>query len=527
MEKFLPIGVQNFAEMIKSNFVYVDKTQYIYEMVRIPQAFYFLSRPQRFGKSLLVSTLKALFEGKRELFNDLWIDRTEWQWQKHPVILIDFSGITLNSPKSLGLGIHKRLTQIAETYQIDFHEDYLKEGFKEIILNLYEKYQTKVVILVDEYDKPLIEHLGFGANRLEIAKENRDLLKQFFGILKDADVSEVLRFIFLTGISKFSKVSIFSDLNNLDDLTMQEEFCSILGYTQDELNVYFERFIDKLAEQQKISKPETLKKIERWYNGYRFTEQDIKVYNPFSVLKLLKYNKFQNYWFETATPSFLLNLIKEKQYPISEIETLELDVNSFSVYDLEYLELEPLLFQTGYITIEDVKDNFYKLRYPNQEVKISFSSYLYNQFVNISRSSIKKQYARLNQHLQAEQIEKFIDTTNAILSSIPYQHIYDQDEHYYHTVFYLMLSAGGVPVQTEVLSSHGRIDMEVHFCDKVYVIELKCDQAAEKAIEQIKTKKYHEKHLHSDKKLFLLGINFDTQERRITDWKMEFHADCL
>jgi len=424
-------------------------------------------------------------------------------------------------PSILTKGILTTLKTIAENNDIKIDGELLKESFKELIIGLNEKYSEKVVILVDEYDRPLISHLGMGKEKLKIAIENRTILKEFFGTIKGSSVSAALRFVFFTGISKFSKVSIFSDLNNLDDLTMQDEFCSILGYTQDELNVYFERYIQKLAQQQKLSILETHEKIEQWYNGYRFTEKDSKIYNPFSVLKLLKYNKFQNYWFETATPTFLANLIKEKQYPIPDIETLELDSNSFSVYDLERLELEPLLFQTGYITIKDVKDNFYKLGYPNQEVKISFTSYLYNQLVIISRASIKAQYAHLNQYLQSEQIELFIETANAILSSIPYPHIDDQDEHYYHTVFYLMLSASGVLVPTEVLTSYGRIDMEVYFDDKVYVIELKCNQTAEKAIEQIKAKKYHEKHVHSDKKIVLMGINFDTHERRITDWKIE------
>ncbi|MGP8322210.1 MAG: AAA family ATPase [Methanosarcinaceae archaeon] len=521
MEKFLPVGVQNFEEMIKGNFVYVDKTRYIYEMVRIPQAFYFLSRPRRFGKSLLVSTLKALFEGKKELFKGLWIEKADWQWKKHPVVLIDFSGITSDTPTGLKKGILTTLNTIGKENGLQIDGELLPESFKELILALNEKYQEKVVVLVDEYDRPLISHLGMGEKKLKIAIENRTILKDFFGTLKHGDVSAALRFVFLTGISKFSKVSIFSDLNNLDDISMQEPFCSILGYTGNELYLYFDRYIEKLTNHLKIDKSEIKLRIQQWYNGYRFSDRDDKVYNPYSVLKLFKHKKFQSYWFETATPSFLVNLIKEKQYQIPEIETLELDAMSFSVYDIGDLELEPLLFQTGYLTIKAYQDELYRLSYPNQEVKTSFLSYIYDQIVDLPDSSQKVQYKRLQYYLREEAIDKFIETVNAILSSIPYPHIQKQDEHYYHTVFYLMLSASGVLVHTEVLSARGQVDIEVHFEDKVYIIELKCNQAAEKAIAQIRSKRYHEKHLQDNRQIILMGINFSTEERRITDWKLE------
>jgi hypothetical protein len=230
---------------------------------------------------------------------------------------------------------------------------------------------------------------------------------------------------------------------------------------------------------------------------------------------------FQNYWFDTATPAFLVNLIKEKKYPIPDIENLQLTEMSFSTYDLDSLDLEPLLFQTGYITIHGFDGVRYQLGYPNQEVKNAFLSYLYKSFVEIARTTVKEQYTRLHEFLAQEKLEQFIETTNAILAAIPYEHIRDQDEHYYHTVLYLMLSASGVLVQTEPLTSIGRIDMEVHFPDKVYIVELKCNQSAELAIAQIKEKKYFEKHLHGGRKILLLGINFSTKERRIAEWRVE------
>jgi len=521
MQKYLPIGISNFEEMIRGNFVYIDKTEYIYEMVKIPQAFYFLSRPRRFGKSLLVSTLKSLFEGQRELFKDLWIDRSDWNWRKNSVIVFDFNQISSDTPKNLKLGLSNALDDFGQLHGITLKHELLKEKFKELVVGLRQKSGDKIVILVDEYDKPIIEHIGRGKERLTVAEANRDILEQFFGVLKGIDVTAALRLVFITGISKFSRVSIFSDLNNLDDLTMKDSYCSLLGYTDEELHQYFDIHIKYLENNLRANEQEIYNKIQEWYNGYRFSDMDTFVYNPFSVINLLSHNKFQNYWFETATPSFLLNLIKEKRYPIPNIENLKIKESHFTAYDIDYLKLEPLLFQTGYITIKGIEDNLYKLGYPNQEVKVSFLDYLYEQLIEVANPEIKERYILLNKYLEGEEIEPFISTVNSILSSIPYQHIYDQDEHYYHTAFYLMLSASGVLVHTEVLTSLGRIDMEVHFNDKIYIIELKCNQAAEKAIEQIKEKKYFEKHLASKRDIFLLGINFDTEQRRIDDWKLE------
>lgn len=521
MEKFLPISIQNFEEMITGNFVYVDKTKYIYKMVRIPQAFYFLSRPRRFGKSLTVSTLKFLFEGKRDLFKNLWIEKSDWKWAYHPVVAIDFNQISLDTPENLKLGLHSMLDDYADDFAISLEQQFLIEKLVELITKIGQKFDNNVVILVDEYDKPVVEHLGKGEDYLKIAKANRDILMQFFGVLKSSDVSAALRMAYITGVSKFSLANIYSGLNNLNDLTMQNAFSAILGFTEDELHLYFDDNIKNLANELKTQSTEIYRKIRDWYNGYCFATKDMKVCNPFSIINLFKFKEFKNYWAEKGTPGLLMNLIKEKKYPIPAIETLHLNEMSFSAYDLDSLKIEPLLFQTGYVTIKDEANYLFRLGYPNKEVKISFLEYLYDQIVEINTPSIKGQYTRLHQYLKQEHLGKFINIINIILSSIPYQHISDQDEHYYHTVFYLMLSASSAQVHTEVLTSLGRIDLEVFFKDKIYIIELKCNQPADKAIEQIKQKKYFEKHKNSGKKILLMGINFDTEQRRIVDWKIE------
>jgi hypothetical protein len=518
--KKLPVDVHDFENMITGDHVYVDKTQYLHKMAT-EGTYYFLSRPRRFGKTLLVSTLEHLFKGNKALFKGLWIENSDWDWTPHPAIRIDFSEIKATTPQALEKSLSATLGRFAEMESLHLKTNVLTNKFVELILGLHGKYGQKVVVLVDEYDKPLINHLGKGERALETAKQNREVLREFYGVLKGGNVGKALKFVFLTGISKFARVSIFSELNNLNDITMQEPYSALLGYTDEELERSFEPHIQQLSKRLNVSVEETLRDIRLWYNGYRFSDLDLKVYNPFSVTKLLKQCKFQNYWFETATPAFLMNLITERDYPIPAIETLELAQQDFSVYDLDDLELEPLLFQTGYVTIKDQQGELYRLGYPNQEVKNSFLNFLYNKLVRLPNKGLQAQYKKLNLHLRQERLDTFIEVANAILSAIPYDHIGRRDEHYYHTVFYLMLSASGVLVQTEPLNSMGRIDMEVYFPDKVYIVELKCNQSAEQAIAQIKAKRYFEKHLHSGRKILLLGIHFSTEERRITDWRVE------
>ncbi len=518
--KNLPISISNFEKLITGNNVYVDKTRYIHQMVS-KGMFYFLSRPRRFGKSLLVSTLKALFEGRKELFKDLWIEKADWDWQPHPVLQIDFNGISSNTPEILKQSLHDTLSLAGKIAQVSLESSLLRNRFKELIVGLFEKHQQKVVILVDEYDQPLISHLGKGEADLEIAKQNREVLREFYGVLKEGSVNEALKFVFITGISKFTRVSIFSELNNLDDISMQDPYSALLGYTEEELEQYFAPQTSQLSRHQKKPEAETRQQIQTWYNGYRFADIDLKVYNPYSVLHLFNQSKFQNYWFETGTPAFLVDLIKERQYSVPLMEALELSQRDFTVYDLDHLKLEPLLFQTGYLTIKGLAEGLYQLGYPNQEVKTAFLDYLFDRLIDLPDSTLKAQYKKLHLYLSQERGDLFIETANAILSAIPYPHVRKQGESYYHTIFYLMLSASGVLVHTEVLNIRGRVDMEVHFEDKIYIVELKCNQSAKKAIAQIKAKRYFEKYLQSNKKILLLGINFSTRQRRITDWRVE------
>jgi len=501
----------------------VDKTARIYKMATEGK-FYFFARPRRFGKSLLVSTLKELFDGRKELFKGLWIENSDWEWKPHPIVIVDFNGIDATNATILEKSLLLRLGDIAEQHEITLKYDILPYNFVRLIKELYEKYQRPIVVLIDEYDKPIVTHLGEGEAGLQIARENRAMLKKFFGVLKETEVSDRLRLIFITGISKFSRVGIFSDLNNLQDLSMHADYADLAGYTQTESESYFGDWIEEFARRRQTSAGEILQLLRAWYNGHRFTKLDLQVYNPFSLLNVFSEYDFKNFWFETATPSFLVNLIKVRNYPIPHLENLQVREATFSTYELENLQLEALLFQTGYITIHGYDGFLYQLGYPNQEVKNAFLSYLYNNLVKLADTTLKEQYIRLHQYLAEEDLTPFIETVNAILAAIPYLQISAQDEPYYHTVFYLMLSASGVLVHTEPLSSHGRVDVAVEFKDKVYVVELKCNQPAAAAIQQIRQKRYGEKYLQSGRKIFLLGINFDTQERAVTDWRLETFA---
>ena len=513
----LPIGKSSFERIREKNELYVDKTRFIFQLVSEGE-YYFMSRPRRFGKSLTVSTLKCLFQGRKELFEGLWIsEHGDWEWKEHPVIFIDFNGISHDTPENMNISLKRILEKSAESYNLISDAPLIKNQFKELILSLHQKTGMPVVILIDEYDKPLIDHLGKGEKALEIAKTNRDILKSFLGVIKDGEVASVLRFAFITGVSKFSRVSIFSELNNLEDITMLEEYADMLGYTQKEIETYFKGYIEAFSRKIGISETETNEKLVCYYNGYRFSKKDIRVYNPFSLMSAFKHKEFRNYWFETGTPTFLINLLKENHLYLPKIEDLKATEQIFSVYELERLQPEALLFQTGYITIKNVEGRLYAFDYPNQEVKISFLEFLFHSYTQGLQNSSR--FVLLAEYLQSEDLHSFIETMNSILASIPYTLETKRDEAYFHTIFYLMVCASGANAHSEVLTCDGRIDLVMEFPDKVFIIEFKCNQSADTALAQIKAKSYDRKYRRTNKKIVLMGINFDAEKHRISEWK--------
>ena len=358
----LPVGIHDFETIRTENYLYVDKTQLIYQMITQGRM-YFLSRPRRFGKSLLVSTLHAIFQGKKHLFKDLWMDQSDYTWEQYPVIWLDMSAVMSTSTELLQQTLGEQLDIIAEQYDVKLATSLSIFGRLNKLITQLSKTNQKVVVLIDEYDKPLIDQI----HRPEIAMGNREILKQFYGILKVQNAN--IRFILLTGVSKFSKVSVFSGLNNLRDISLSTDYATLLGYTEQELTYYFKPEINSLAQKEGLSHPALLDKIKHWYNGYRFSEEETSVYNPFSALLLFTEQKFSDYWFETGTPTFLVNLIQERQFDIANMENLEIGAASFSTYEIDELNVLPLLYQTGYLTIKsyDRSTRNYELGYPNRE----------------------------------------------------------------------------------------------------------------------------------------------------------------
>ena len=520
----LPIGIQSFQVIRQGGYVYVDKTEHVYRLVD-QGMFYFLARPRRFGKSLLVSTLRCLFEGKKDLFEGLWIaSHADWSWDEHPVILLDFNQITHDTPQNLALSLERELSHTAQQHQIDLAEPLLKGQFKELVLALHRKTNRPVVVLVDEYDKPIIDHLGRGEEALQIARANRDILKNFFGVLKGGDVAPVLRFVFITGVSRFSRVSIFSELNNLDDITLSDGYAGLLGYTQDELEHYFQAHIERFAEAWQASFKAIVARLREHYDGYRFSQNPLQVYNPFSTLKAFREKKFGNYWFETGTPTFLVNLLQERDYPLPQIETLQASETVFGTYDIGRLKPEALLFQTGYVTIKAVQGRLYTFGYPNQEVKSAFLETLFHTLTKGDRNGYDSLFLQLADYLRQEEFDTFFETIQAIFASIPYTLNAKKDEAYFHTLFYLMVSASGVEVQTEILTSRGRIDLVVEFPDKVFVIEFKCNQKPQVGLQQIQDQGYAERYRQSGKRVFLMGLEFSTAQRNLVAWQVQAPA---
>jgi hypothetical protein len=374
MRKPLPVGIQTFRDIIQGGFLYVDKTPWIYELIRYPKGVFFLSRPRRFGKSLLISTLAEIFQGQRELFRGLWLYDQLYDWTVHPIIRVDFSLRRVQSAEELKGVIADFLAAIARQYGIELPAGDYQKQFGDLIVQLATRNQ--VVILIDEYDKPLLDNI----NNPEEAYRIRETLKGFYTIIKGMDA--YIRFVLLTGVSKFSRVGVFSGLNNLEDLTMSPAFSAALGITEAELEATFAEHLAALAAAQGDSLPALRAQIRHWYDGYCFSATCQHVYNPFSLLLLFKQQRFANFWFESGTPSFLVKLIRTRAFDIGQLDNLIVGELAFSSYELERLQILPLLVQTGYLTIKayDRQTRFYRLGYPNAEVEQAFLGYLLADF---------------------------------------------------------------------------------------------------------------------------------------------------
>jgi len=507
--KKLPIGIQTFSKIIKDDCVYVDKTRHIAELIDSGE-YFFLSRPRRFGKSLLVSTLSEIFSGNKALFQGLYIyDKIEWQ--SYPVIVIDFNRISYSDDEVFKTSLLAFLDKVAGKYEITLSSQFVRDKFAELVEKIAEKTQQKVVILIDEYDKPIVEHI----DDIEKATKNRSVLRDFFGVLKSCDA--FLRFVFLTGVSKFSRVSIFSELNNLRDITFSKQFATLLGYTQTELESYFDKYIQSLCFELGMKKAYLLNKIKIWYNGYSWNGKD-QLYNPFSILNLFAEQRFDNYWFASGTPTFLMKLIKKSAFDVTQFENQIVSKIIFDSYNLEDLNIFALLLQTGYLTVTEIDQKArtpqYVLNYPNFEVKEAFVTYLFASFTQNELGKIQPAAENLRDYLQTENLEGFMDIIRALFAKIPYP-LHIKQEAYYHSLFYMILVLMGVEIDLEVLTDKGRIDGVLEFEDKIYLIEFKYAKTGKnmarltnQALKQIKTKNYGERFLDDSRPRVYLGVGF-------------------
>lgn len=515
MQKY-PIGIQDFKSIREDNYVYIDKTERIYQLVQTGK-YFFLPRPRRFGKSLLLSTLKYWFQGENELFKGLWIEGKE-VGEPSPVVHISFSSLGYQD-----LGLDKALDQAINRCALELGVNLTQSGigprFKELIRTLGSG-PTKLVLLIDEYDKPLVDYI----DKPEKAEKNRAILKNFFSVIKDSD--PYLRFFFITGVSKFSKVSLFSDLNHLEDLTFSPQAATLTGYTQSELEETFEEEIESMREELDISKEEMLERIKNWYNGYLFAGKE-RVYNPFSILNFIKQRQFRNYWWESGTPTFLMKVLKQNDK--FKLEFLEASQVVFESYTLDNLDWRALLFQTGYLTILNYDDSIrlYQLGYPNMEVQETMYQHLLAEFRETVPSDSFPLMVNIKRALEAGDLDWLIELINTLFATIPHQIFLEKQESFFHAILHLTFSGIGLLTQSEVSTSKGRVDTVVFTPTQIYVIEFKLNATASAALSQIREKRYGSPYLGQEKEVITLGVNFNSESKTVDDWKSLLYETLL
>jgi hypothetical protein len=512
----LPVGIQDFEDLRTNGYLYVDKTAHIYRLSTTGKH-YFLSRPRRFGKSLLVSTLKAYFLGKKELFEGLSITELEKEWLEYPVFHIDMNVEGYINLNSLYSALNTNLSMVEEKWGKSESNETPAARFFNLIRSACEQSGRKVVVLIDEYDKPL---LGVKDDLTDINNEIRKVLKGFYGVLKSAD--PYLRFVLLTGVTKFSKVSVFSDLNHLTDISLDRKYAGICGISETELTDCFEPEINALAIELDKPYDETLYRLKKRYNGYHFAKNTEGIYNPFSLLRTFAAGDLRYYWFETGTPTFLVRMLKNFDFDVQKLEKdVRISSNAISEYRVEGADPVPLLYQTGYLTIKDYDSilDDYILGFPNEEVKYGFLNELLPVYMPKIEGMYEFHTGRFIQDLQAGNVESFMTRLKAFFANIPYE-LNNKTEKDYQTVFYLLFMLMGQFVEAESRSAKGRADAVVKTADTVYVFEFKLTEngTAEDALKQIDDTGYLIPFTASDKKLVKIGAEFSTEERGVRRW---------
>ena len=466
--KKLPVGIQNFREIIEDGYVYADKTQYIYNLLTDGKH-YFLSRPRRFGKSLLIDTIAEVMSGEKELFRGLFIYDCGHDFKKYPVLRLDMSNIANETPEILKAELLIALKKHVKAEGFDFAYATPSAMFKTLIEELHAKYGSRVAVLIDEYDKPVLDRL----TDIESAKANRDVLRGFYGVLKSMDPH--IKITFITGVTKFTKTSVFSELNNLRDITLEADFANICGIPIEELDRYFGEHIKNLASMGTLGDYDGVRdKILAWYDGYSW-DGETRVINPFSLLGFFIRKRFSSFWYESGTPKFLLDVIKKRPQGYTDLRELEIGENSLT-FDIEKIAAGPLLFQSGYLTIKAAFHHppppYYRLAMPNYEVREAFNLHIIDEFTEKKEPFAETACRKIKASLETGDLQNMLGTLRALFASIPYQ-IHMKHEYYYHSIFYAVMNLLGFEIEAEVLVAGGRIDAVLELDDKVYIVEFK------------------------------------------------------
>jgi len=537
-KRVLPIGGQDFSDLRRNGFIYVDKTHFVADLVSASK-YYFLSRPRRFGKSLFLSTLKAYFEGKKECFEGLYLEKWEEEqaaqggreaWQQYPVLYLDLNAKNYESRENLENVLDRHLSIWENKYGVKEKRVDLEDRFQSLLRYIYETTHQQVIVLVDEYDKPLLLTLEEGLEDLN--NEYRRILKGFFAVLKSGD--PYLRFVFLTGVSRFSKISLFSDLNHLNDISLNRDYSSVCGITEEELKSNFQPEIEALSESEQLTYEETLEKLKQTYDGYLFIDGGEHVYNPFSLLNVFSDRMFFDYWFQSGTPTFLVQYLKKAHFYLPDLENnVEIDLSSLNNFKVDVGSPIPILYQAGYLTLKSYnrRSGLYSLGYPNNEVKYGLIRNLLPSYSNLDETKVQRFVWQFYEKVCSGDVASFMQVISDLLANIPYSSDSKDDvrwrEQNYQIAVALIFQFMGMYTQTEVYSAKGRADCVVYTEHIIYIFEFKLWSAgtAEEALTQIQAQEYYKPLRLQGKKLVLIGTSFDEEKRNIKEWKsLEIHA---
>lgn len=510
-----PLGIQSFESIRKDGYVYIDKTALVYQIVSRGK-YYFLSRPRRFGKSLLISTLEAYFKGSKDLFDGLAIERMETCWKEYPVLKLSMNVANYNSVDVLASVLNDAINTWCRQYGVNVTGELPSIRFKNIIMALHAKTGKKVAILVDEYDKPLLQTMGNDTMQEEIREE----LKAFYGILKPMD--DYVQFGFFTGVTRFSKVSVFSDLNNLTDISMDHRYVEICGITEREIQINLDNEVNLLAKANNIDKETCYIKIRDYYDGYHFCEDSIGIYNPYSLLSALSQQRFRDYWFETGTPTYLAETLKQCDYPLEELTEEEATSQLLASLDSIKQSPIPLIYQSGYLTIKSYDPDFrtYRLGFPNKEVEHGFVEFLAKYYIPQQRGYNAAFIADFVRDVRKGKAESFMKRLDALFADGDYQVMGDA-ELYFQNAVWIIFKMIGFYCEVERHTTDGRMDMLIKTQGYIYIIEFKLDKSAEEALQQIKEKQYTKPFEQEKRQVYKIGINFSTKTRRIEGWMIE------